>query len=180
MMKLDKQERIEIFENAITYIVVMGMLAYGVGKIVQFNNVSIFTNKTIAELSGMQLMWAFYGYSKSFVYILGFLEIAGGLLMLFKPMRIFGSLLITVILINIILQDIFYGVHFGALLTAIFYQVIIFTIFFIHRQKLIEGLKLLLLQSAFANARRKFYLKILLSILLFLIIRYAEFLLVSQ
>jgi len=68
----------QILENAFSYIVVFAMCAYGVGKIIQFDG-AIEANTTVSEMTGMQLMWAFYGYSKPFVITLGVLEITGGI-----------------------------------------------------------------------------------------------------
>ncbi len=60
-MKLEREDFISILENAFSYIVVFAMFAYGVGKIIQFDGVTA-TDKTVSELTGMQLMCAFYGY----------------------------------------------------------------------------------------------------------------------
>lgn len=54
----------------------------------------------------MQLMWAFYGYSYPFVITLGVLEVLGGIF-------------VSTILSNVILQDIYCGVNFGALKAAL-------------------------------------------------------------
>ena len=59
-MNLTKKEKIEIFENAISWIVVMAMFIYAGGKLIQFDSVSE-SNKTVPEMTGMELMWAFYG-----------------------------------------------------------------------------------------------------------------------
>ncbi len=77
----------QILENAFSYIVVFAMCAYGVGKIIQFDG-AIEANTTVSEMTGMQLMWAFYGYSKPFVITLGVLEITDGILMLLQRTRI--------------------------------------------------------------------------------------------
>ena len=41
------------------------MFIYGGGKLIQFDGAAKI-DKTVLELTGMELMWAFYGYSKSF------------------------------------------------------------------------------------------------------------------
>lgn len=91
-MTLTKNDKIEIFENAISWIVVFAMFIYGAAKTVQFNGGSEI-DKTVSELTGMQLMWAFYGFSKSFAITLGLFEIIGGILILLKRTRIIGSYL---------------------------------------------------------------------------------------
>ncbi len=142
-MNLDKKDKIEIFENAISWVVVLAMFIYGGAKIIQFDG-STEIDKTVSELSGMELMWAFYGYSKSFALIIGFLEIIGGILILIKKTRIIGCLFTSTILVNVILQDIYFEIHSGALKAAILYQLLIIIILWLHRRKLIQGIKALL------------------------------------
>ena len=55
-MVLTKTDKIEIFENAISWIVVMAMLIYGGGKLIQFDG-AVEIDKTISEMTGMELMW---------------------------------------------------------------------------------------------------------------------------
>ncbi|WP_241258577.1 hypothetical protein [Flavobacterium sp. Sr18] len=46
-MKFDREDKLEIFENAITWIVVFAMFIYGGGKLVQFDGASEI-NKTVS------------------------------------------------------------------------------------------------------------------------------------
>ncbi len=174
LMKLKKEDVESILENAFAYIVVFAMFAYGVGKIIQFDG-AIKIDETISELTGMQLMWAFYGYSKPFVVTLGLLEISGGVLLLFKRTRILGCLLVTSILVNVILQDIFYGVHLGALRAAIIYQLLIIIILWFNRQRLVQCFKILTSFPVFTGSRKIFFIRTILSVLLFVLLRVLEF-----
>ena len=106
-MNFNKKDRIEILENAISWIVVLAMFIYGGGKLIQFDGATEI-DKTVSELTGMELMWAFYSYSKSFAITLGILEIIGGILILTKKTRIIGCLFTSTILVNIIFQDIYF------------------------------------------------------------------------
>lgn len=178
-MKFDKKEKIEIIENAFSYIVVMAMFAYGIGKIVQFEG-AIDINKKVSELTGMQLMWAFYGYSKPFVLTLGGFEIIGGILMLLKRTRILGCLFVTTILVNIILQDIFYDVNVGALQAAIIYQILIFSILWFNKEKLLQCFRILMSFEKIEITKKKYFLKIVLSVSFFLAIRVIEFFITSK
>lgn len=91
-MNFTKNDKIEIFENAISWIVVLAMFAYGVGKFVQFDgSPEIATN--VSEMKGMELMWAFYGHSKSFALTLGIFEITGGLLILIREQELLDAFL---------------------------------------------------------------------------------------
>ena len=78
-MNFNKEDKIEIIENAISWIVVLALFIYGGGKLIQFDGAADI-DKTVSELTGMELMWAFYGYSKSFAMTLGILEMIGGIL----------------------------------------------------------------------------------------------------
>lgn len=131
-MNFNKKDVIDIFENAISWIVVLAMFIYGGAKLFQFDGATDI-NKTVSEMTGMELMWAFYGYSKSFVITIGIFEIIGGILILIKKTRIIGCLFTSVILVNIIFQDIYYGVHYGALRAAIIYQLLIVIILYLHK-----------------------------------------------
>lgn len=178
-LALDKKDQIEIIENAFSWIVVLAMFVYGGAKLVQFDG-AIAINKTISELTGMELMWAFYGYSKSFAITLGIFEIIGGILILIKRTRIIGCLFISTILINIILQDIFFGVHVGALKAAILYQLLILIILWLNRQKLIKSIKALLETNKMEQAGVKYFLKLLVAFVLFVGIRIFEYYLTKK
>ena len=136
-MKLIKQDYLYIFEMALVMSVSLSMLLYGIGKPLQFSNLTI-AQKPISALTGMELMWAFYGYSKVYPIIVGIFEIAGALLLLFRKTRLIGGLIITSILLNVILQDIFYEVNVGALNAAIVYQISVLIIFWLNRKPIIS------------------------------------------
>jgi hypothetical protein len=173
-MQFKKKDIIEIIENAFTYIVVFAMFAYGIGKTVQFNN-TVPINKTIAQMTSQQIMWAFYGYSKPFVITLGVLEVSSGILMLIRKTRILGCLFVTTILVNVILQDIFYEVNVGALRAAIIYQSLILFILWLNKDKLIQCFKILLNTTLFDGFEKKYFVKTILSLILFIILRVLEF-----
>ncbi|MDP4821242.1 MAG: DoxX family protein, partial [Saprospiraceae bacterium] len=133
-----------IAEWALVFVVTLSMLAYGLGKYWQFGQLHD-PDQTVSELSGMQLMWAFYGYSKTFPMLLGIAEVLGALLLLVPRTRILGALLLSILLINIIIQDIIYGVHPGALFAACLYQLMLLFILGWHRKKLYQARQSLLL-----------------------------------
>lgn len=173
-MEFIKKHRFIILENAFSYVVVLAMLAYGVGKWVQFNGAAEIDLK-ISEMTGMQLMWAFYGYSRPFGLILGVLEITGGVLMLFRRTRLLGCFFVSTILVNVILQDIFYDVNVGALRAAILYQSLILIILFMNKDILIEiGKKLIEVKMNIGSWKSKFYV-FLCSVVLFVILRILEY-----
>lgn len=171
----NKKTILTIIENASSYVVTLAMLLYGIGKPLQFV-ANAYAQKRVGELTGMELMWAFYGYSKPFIIIVGLLEITGGLLLLFKKTRIVGCLMLSTILINVILQDIFYGVNQGALIAALFYQTLIGFILFLNREKLIAALKVMTSSSFVETESKAKWIVILGSIALFIALRLLEYL----
>ncbi|UAM98181.1 hypothetical protein K8354_18200 [Polaribacter litorisediminis] len=173
-MNLTKKDKLEIFENAISWIVVLAMLIYGLGKVAQFED-AVDVNKTVAEMTGMELMWAFYSYSKSFVITLGIMEVTGGILILIKKTRLIGCLLTTAILVNVILQDIFYGVHLGALKAAILYQFLILVILWIHKDKMIASIKALVNFEKVQQTKAKYFVKLLIAFGVFVVLRILEY-----
>jgi len=174
MINIHRKELHEIIELALSWIVVLAMFAYGFGKFVQFEGVS-YDNLLVSELTGMELLWAFYGYSKTFVLILGTFEIIGAILIFFKKTRIIGCIFTTGILLNIILQDIFYNVNIGALKAALIYQFCILIILYFNRNILISSIRLLLKSAWKIGAMKGQVYKYLVAFFLFVIIRIIEF-----
>ena len=129
----------------------------------------------VSELTPQQVMWAFYGYSKPFVYTLGILEIFGGALMFFKRTRVLGCLLVSTILINVILQDIFYSVNVGALRAAIIYQIAIIIVLWFNKDKMLQVFKILTTFDSASTSRKMFFIKIFLALLLFVVLRILEY-----
>ncbi len=173
-MNLTKKDKIEIFENAISWIVVIAMFIYGGGKLVQFDSVAEI-NKTVSEMTGMELMWAFYGYSKPFAITLGFFELFGGFLILIKRTRIIGCLFTSSILVNVIIQDIYFEVHLGALKAAILYQLLIFIILLFNKEKLISSIKTLLKSDKIEQTKTKFFIKTAIALGIFISLRILEY-----
>ncbi|MBE7653394.1 hypothetical protein [Tenacibaculum finnmarkense] len=173
-MNLNKNDKLEIFENAISWIIVLAMFIYGGAKLIQFDGAAEI-DKTVSELTGMELMWAFYGYSKSFAITLGIFEIIGGILILIKKTRIIGGLFTSTILVNVILQDIYFGVHLGALKAAILYQILILIILWLNKEKLIRGIKVLLESNKIEQPKTKLFIKLLIAFGIFVFLRILEY-----
>ena len=173
-MNFNKEDKIEIIENAISWIVVLALFIYGGGKLIQFDGAADI-DKTVSELTGMELMWAFYGYSKSFAMTLGILEMIGGILILIKKTRIIGCVFTSSILVNIILQDIYFGVHLGALKAAVLYQILILIILWLNKEKLIGSIKVLLEYKKIEQSKMKLFTKLLIAFGVFIILRILEY-----
>lgn len=172
---MEQKDIRRVLELSFVIVVAVAMLLYGIGKPIQFSNDSN-NLKTIPELSGMELMWAFYGYSKTYPILLGIGELGGALLLCLPRTRVLGCLLLTAILSNVIIQDIVYGVNEGALRAAVIYQVMIFAILWFNRAVLIQGIQNMLIPKATGETSRRNKVTIIAaSILLALLFKAAEF-----
>ncbi len=145
-------------------IVAFYMFIYGGAKFMQFGDISSY-DQPLNSYKGMQLMWAFYAYSKTYAIIIGAVEILGAILLILPRTRIVGGLLLSSVLVNVILQDIFYGVNAGALIFAILFQIMILIIFYFHRRKISEALKLLKIEGNLLTPLKSFN-----NILLFIVL----------
>ncbi|HKX86391.1 MAG TPA: hypothetical protein VJL37_06945 [Flavobacterium sp.] len=173
-MKISKEDWLEIIENAISWIVVFAMLAYGLGKFVQFGNAH-HVDKPVSQLNGAQLMWAFYAYSKPYALVIGCMEVIGGILLLFRKTRILGCFLITTILINVILQDVFYGVSAGALKAAVLYQGCLLVILWLNKERVKSIVKSFLVVKPSIKPVKYKLILLVLAFVFFIIFRIAEY-----
>lgn len=147
-MNITATDRRLILEDALAWLVVLAMCIYGLAKWMQFPDTAM-NDTAVSDMSGMELMWAFYGYSKPFAVFLGVLEVSGAMMLLYRPFRLMGALFLSTVLVNIIVQDIAFGVHAGALRVAILYQVTLLIICWLHRHRFITAFKALKLPRSY-------------------------------
>lgn len=150
----------------IIFIVSISMIVYGVTKPIQFSDFSNSTNVNVSE--GHKIMWSFYSYSLTYPLIIGFFEILGGISLLSNRSRIFGCILLTIILSNIIIQDYIYEIV--ALKSAIFYQILVLIILFFDKEKLKRVIKVLFTTSKFS----KNLILIIIALIIALFVKYYE------
>lgn len=72
-----------------------------------------------SSLSGEDLTWAYFGHSYPYRFIIGALQIAGALLLLFHRTRLLGVLTLLPVIVNIIFIDYFYRLPVGVLVQAL-------------------------------------------------------------
>ena len=150
----------------IIFIVSISMIVYGVTKPIQFSDFSNSTNVNVSE--GHKIMWSFYSYSLTYPLIIGFFEILGGISLLSNRSRIFGCILLTIILSNIIIQDYIYEIV--ALKSAIFYQILVVIILFFDNEKIKRVIKVLFTTSKFS----KNLILIIIALIIALFVKYYE------
>lgn len=135
-MKTNQQKLNYVIYWIIIFIIAGSMLVYGVSKPFQFAGFKTVENTSLSE--GHQVMWTFYSFTKAYPIMIGSVEVLGAIALLFQRARIFGCLILTIVLSNIIIQDYLYDI--AALPSAIFYQILIFIILIYDRRKLKEVL----------------------------------------
>jgi len=119
-MQTNKKKSSEIIYWTLLFTLAFSMIVYGLAKPIQFQDFGTSIHSQVSE--GHQVMWTFYSYTKGYPIIIGLFEVIGGLALFFRRTRLFGLLLLSILLLNIILQDYFYDIL--AIKSAIFYQLI--------------------------------------------------------
>jgi hypothetical protein len=87
--------------------------AYGIIKLFPVQMISpsfIDLYKPVGDLSPFDLLWTTFGYGKPYQVFTGFFELSGGVLILFKPTRVTGLLIIAVVMLNVIILNYTYQV----------------------------------------------------------------------
>ncbi len=138
------------FELAARWYVFLLLNIYGWGKIFGgqfYRNGHLpapLSAKTLQQLSGFELAWTFFGYSYSYVLIIGITQIAGAALLLWDKTKLIGIAVLLPVLVNIIVVDACFGIPRGALLSASIYLSLLIAVLFINRGKVKAALAILL------------------------------------
>jgi hypothetical protein len=92
------------------------LYAYGISKLAggQFTLHSEVAQRPIGSLDGLTLTWFYYGYSPIYRWILGLTQLAGASLLLFRKSALLGAAILTPVMANILLINIFYSIAVGA------------------------------------------------------------------
>jgi hypothetical protein len=114
---------------------------YGVSKLahLQFHLPSTITQRPLGSLTGYELTWYYYGYSRAYAIILGLTQVTGATLLLFRKTTLAGAAMMLPVMANILLVNIFilvndYGPEFMA--TYIFTSLLV--ILWYHRSSLLS------------------------------------------
>ncbi len=135
MKELKKYFTYEVLEIVLRIWAGFYVFIYGIGKIVQFNGAKSL-DITIKEASNSQIMWAFFGTTLSYPIMIGSLQILGAILLVFNKSKLIGAILLTPLFLNIIVLDLLYEIHRGALLNAILFQIVFLIIIIKERERI--------------------------------------------
>src|SRR2546426_12506832 len=92
------------------------VLFYGFAKLngSQFTILASELDKPMGQVSGFWLTWYYFGYSSVYGNLIGLVQVAGGVLLMFRKTVLLGSCLLLPIVANIILIGIFYRIAIDA------------------------------------------------------------------
>ena len=155
-MKPPKLISLSTAELIIRIFTALFVAIYGLAKPLQFVTEQRL-DTPVSELTGMQLMWAFFGYTLAYPIAIGLIQVIGAVLLVFERTKLWAALLLTPVFLNIIFLDILYDVNEGALFNAVLFQMVFFYIIFKERVKVINCFTSLLLSPiAFKNLKSRF------------------------
>jgi len=120
----------------------MWLYFYGVSKLSghQLTAPPAIARTPIGALSGYWLTWFYFGYSNTYKDILGLIQILGASLLLFRKSALLGAAMMTPVMANILLINIFYSIAPGAEANAAFILGSMLLLLWHQRLELIEVL----------------------------------------
>ncbi|GAB3934219.1 hypothetical protein [Larkinella terrae] len=112
-------------ELAARFYVFLIMNVYGWAKMTghQFYRPGHFPERAaqipLAEASGFDLAWAFFGHSTAYILFIGIGQVIGAGLLLWNKTKLIGIAILLPILLNIVVVDIFFEIEIGAMFVAL-------------------------------------------------------------
>ena len=159
------------FELASRWYVCLMLNVYGWGKLLggQFYKrghlPKAIAAKPIGEVGSFDLAWAFMGYSYTYIFIIGAMQVIGALLLLWNRTKLIGAAILVPILFNIIVFDaIFFEGFYGALISACVYFSLLMYVFYYNRLKLKTAIKIIVSQDR-ANRQQKLFKKVVITLI---------------
>lgn len=146
--KISRQKISYFVERAARLYVFLLLNVYGSGKIVggQFYRQGQLppevATQTLAEVGSFDLAWTFMGYSYAYILFIGLSQMVGAWLLLWERTKLVGIAILVPILINIIVFDAIFFDTYGALASAVIYLLLLLTVLFINRDKVVELLRM--------------------------------------
>jgi hypothetical protein len=109
--KFDSERVHAILFGLIRFWLAAGISSYGFAKILglQFSGADeiILRDSLIGDISGNYLTWYYFNFSHTYILIIGYLQIAGALLLLYRRTTLLAIFLLLPVLVNIVMIDLF-------------------------------------------------------------------------
>ncbi|WP_299444210.1 DoxX family protein [uncultured Aquimarina sp.] len=96
------------------YHIGLTLIIYGLSKVfmLQFGEMDLDRlENTIGNHNGMSYLWTFMSYSKFYTMSTGWVEVIGGVLLLFRRSTFIGSFILFIAMLNVVIIDIGYDVR---------------------------------------------------------------------
>ncbi len=146
-MKKDLKELVELVFRQCVFII---LNIYGISKLLggQFymkgKLPAEIANTTLGEVSSFSLAWTFMGHSYFYILFIGITQLVGAWFLLWNRTKLIGVLLLIPIMVNIILFDILFLDVYPALANAIIVLLMLLSILFFNKEKVIESYQTLI------------------------------------
>lgn len=153
-----KKRIFTLIDNVIRIYLSISLFGYSIAKIlnVQFsNNRDFYLSKRVADLTGKDLVWVFYGYSREYEFCIGIIQLFSVILLFFDRTKILGMLILIPLFLNIFLIDLFYSVH--ALYIVEYYFLLLIILILINQAEIIYIFKRLLSKNNSYNLIQRNY-----------------------
>ncbi|MGZ4049599.1 MAG: hypothetical protein ACXVNN_09555 [Bacteroidia bacterium] len=163
--KFNSERAHAILFGLIRFWLAAGISSYGFAKILgtQFSgaNEIILRDSLLGDISGNYLTWYYFNFSHTYILIIGYLQIGGALLLLFRRSTLLGIFLLLPVLVNIVMIDLFYGIPSAPTTISVVFTAALIYLLLLHTQKLIN----LFFKTVYAlpkagNRRIKYVLRI--------------------
>ncbi len=85
------------------------LYTYGISKLLhlQFDMQAELASRPVGTLTGYELTWFYFGYSRVYAVLLGLTQVLGGTLLLFRKTTLLGALTMLPVMANVLLINIF-------------------------------------------------------------------------
>jgi len=104
---------------------------------VQFGISYIHKDTPLSMLSGNELTWSYFGYSYILSFIIGIMQLGGGILLLFRRTLLLGITILFPVMINILLINFFYLNGPGAYITAVLTNLGLCYLLFLYKDEIV-------------------------------------------
>lgn len=127
-----------VIQDIISFYVAYQITLYGAAKILktQLQVPDYVLDQPIGSLNGFWLTWAYFGHSPAMATILGYTQVIGSILLLFRRTRLIGVIVLLPVMINIDLINQFYAISPLAYYNSLHYTAILFFLLFLDFDKL--------------------------------------------
>jgi hypothetical protein len=139
--KFNAEKAHAILFGVIRFWLAAAISSYGFAKIsgaqFQGSNEIILRDSLLGDVSGNYLTWYYFNFSHTYMLIIGYVQIAGALLLLFRRTTLAAIFILLPVMVNIVLIDIFYGIPAVPTANAIVFTAALIYLLLLYFQKIL-------------------------------------------